>query len=71
MSKSEPETRAAVDRVRTFIAAREHHAAPMRAAEKRGGSRNIVPNRIIAQYGYLDMTDLAAICDALDPTGAP
>lgn len=58
--------KAATDRVRTFVAARERHHAPARRAEKFGGAKNPVPDRIIAQYGYLDMGDLLTICDALE-----
>lgn len=58
---------AAVDRVRAFVAGRERHHRGRRRAEMFGAARNPMPQLICAEYGTLDVADLTAICDALDP----
>lgn len=54
--------KAAVDRVRAFVAGRERHR---RRFGMFGAARNPMPSLICAEYGTLDVNDLTLICDAL------
>lgn len=54
------DVKGATDRVRTFIAARERHRSRLFPG------RNPMPNLICAEYGTLDVDDLAVLCDAAE-----
>lgn len=53
----------AADRVRTFVAARDHHRARIAKAQAMMGRRptNPLPNLIMAEYGVLDVEDLRVL----------
>ncbi len=57
------EVQAAVKRVKSFLRSREKHYTSRRRPP---GHVHVAPERIIAEYGYLDVEDLALLCEAVE-----